>query len=170
MIFNDKFLILDIYVIKNKIIQISIIKIFNNKNKFSILEKKNYFIKNDFNYNIYKNTKITNILINTIGVSIDFCIDSIYKFSDNLDIYIYGNLYEFSKYLKEQIYVNWYKKFKDLRLLYNLLDIDTNLYSSGNIYKAFNLEMNEIKYNSLWNVYSLYKSLYYINKKLNYII
>jgi DNA polymerase III alpha subunit (gram-positive type) len=150
-----------------EIIQIAAFKINNGE----IIDKLNLFIKPTFNKKLSKYiinlTGITNEKIRKNGISFKKAIDIFYNFSKYYPLYSYGNdydvikenliLYEInsSKYLKK-----WKIKFNDFQhILKKKSNIDPTKYTSGTIYKAFNIKMPKTHktHNALNDVHSMYE-------------
>ena len=149
-----------------ELVQISALKIQNGE----IIDKLNLYIKPNFNTVLsdyfIKLTGITNRDINTHGIHVIDALKKFYKFSENCTLYSYGNDYEI---IEENLLLNyiplsselfskkWKNNFKDFKELLINYDIDTNKYSSGTIYKAFDLIIeNPYVHNAEHDTYSLY--------------
>lgn len=155
-----------------ELVQISAIKV----NKGEIEEILDLYIKpkknpilSDYFINL---TGITNDDLKEKGISFEDGIEKFYKFSKNYNLYSYGpdwkiinenlNLYNFNKSSKF-FDKDWTSQFFDFRDKLKCYDIDTSKYTSGTIYKAFNLKLeNHHVHNSFDDAYSLY----IVSKKL----
>ena len=90
-------------------------------------------------------------------------------FCGNLNIYSYGNDYHiFDENIKlyklEDINLNK-DLFKDIRPYYDQYNINTNLYSSGSIYKSVNLRVNiDNIHDPLFDSLSIFKTIEYLIK------
>ena len=148
-----------------EIIQISALKIKNGK----ILDKLNIYVKpcinkilSDYIINL---TGITNYKIMTQGVSFKNALEEFYIFSENYELYSYGNDYDvilenmkINKIMDDK-YFKIEKKFKDFKdILKKYTNINVNKYSSGTIYKALDIKINNHKiHDSQSDIYSMYK-------------
>ena len=151
-----------------EIIQISALKINNGE----ILEKFNIFVKPNINKKlstyIQNLTGITNNKINKNGVIFRKAIQNFYDFSKYYPLYSYGNDYDV---IKENLILNnfdkkskffslrWKKKFYDFKdLLKKKSNINPSKYSSGTVYKAFNIKISETHkaHNALNDVNSMF--------------
>ena len=150
-----------------ELVQIGAYKIHNGE----IIDTLNLFIKPRINPLLSKYfidlTGITNKKINKDGLNFFIAMEQFYKFTNDVNyIYSYGNDYGIieenmilnnvpinSKFFKK----SWKSKFFDFKIL---LDdkINTNNYTSGTIYKAFDIKMddNHKIHNALDDSYSLY--------------
>ena len=149
----------------------------NSKQKLKIVDKLSIFIKPKINPILSEYfielTGITQKYIENKGVSLSKALSLFYKFSkddkgNNIPLYSYGNDYEIisinlklNNTPKKSKFYKWKKNFNDLTPIFAKY-INVNKYSSGNIYKAFNIVPPKSKiniHNSLWDSISLYLSL-----------
>lgn len=158
-----------------EIICISALKINNNNNKLSIVDKFNYYVKPKINpilsdY-IIKLTGITQHTINTIAYNFIDVLEKFYIFCKDYNIYSYGNDYTELKINLElnnipvlSKYYKWECKFYDIKPIFQNYNINTNNYTSGTIYKSVNLIPTEnIKvHDSMWDTYSLFITLNFL--------
>jgi DNA polymerase III alpha subunit (gram-positive type) len=136
-----------------EIIQISALKINNGE----ILEKFNIFVKPNINKElskyIQKLTGITNNKLNKKGITFRKAIHKFYNFSKYYPLYSYGNDYNV---IKENLFLNnidkrskffdvrWKQKFNDFKqVLKKNSNINPSKYTSGTVYKAFNIKISE---------------------------
>ena len=162
-----------------ELISVSALKVELKENKLSIIEKFNCLIIPSINYRlsdyIMNLTGIKQIDIEKEGISFKEFIEKFYKFSDNLNLYSYGNDYvEIEENLnlnliKTKKYYDWKNKFFDICVFLKKNSIDTTKYTSGTVYKHFNIKPEkEIKvHDAEWDTYSLYLTIKYTitNKK-----
>jgi DNA polymerase III epsilon subunit-like protein len=148
-----------------ELVQIGAIKVDNKK----IVDILDIYIKptinpilSDYFINL---TGITNQKINKEGISFKDALNKFYKFSQGYNLYSYGNDYHVIEEnikinnLNKIIYIEKFKKqFFDFRDKLKDYNIDPNKYSSGTIYKAFNIKKKkELQlHNALDDTYSLY--------------
>ncbi len=156
-----------------ELVQIGALKIQDGK----IIEKLNIFIKPKINpvlsdYFI-KLTGITNEHLDKYSQNIFVALDRFYEFSKNCIIYSYGNDYSI---IEENLLLNsapmkskyfslkWKEKFRDFKELLYDYDINSDKYTSGTIYKAFNLKLDNTHkvHNALDDAFSLYITSKYI--------
>ena len=155
-----------------EIVQIAAIKVTDGK----ISDKLNILVKPNINPNLsdyfQKLTGIKNKHIKKSGIDIHIALEMFYNFSKNYTLYSYGNDYHI---IHENLILNnvprkskffsyvWQQKFKDFKDLLIDYDIDPSKYTSGTIYKAFNLKIkNHNVHNALDDAYSLYVTSKYI--------
>lgn len=149
-----------------EIIQIAAFKINDGK----IVETLNIYVKPNINKKLSRFitnlTGITNYKINKYGISFKKAIEKFYKFSGSYTLYSYGNDYDVIREnlllneITELKYFNWNKKFKDFKkIIKRKSKIDPSKYTSGNIYKAFNIKMDEKfkPHNSINDIKSLFE-------------
>jgi DNA polymerase III alpha subunit (gram-positive type) len=149
-----------------EIIQISAFKINNGK----VIKILNIYVKPNINKTlstyITNLTGITNYKIKNEGISFKKAIEKFYKFSGSYNLYSYGNDFDIIKEnlllneITELKYYNWGKKFKDFKkILKKKSNINPSKYTSGTIYKAFNIKMtNEFKpHNSFNDIQSMFE-------------
>lgn len=162
-----------------ELISVSALKVEFKENKLSIIEKFNCLIIPSINYKlsdyIMNLTGIKQIDIEKEGISFKEFIEKFYKFSDNLNLYSYGNDYieiEENLYLNKikcLKYYNWKERFFDITIFFKQNSINTENYSSGTVYKHFNIKSEkEISvHDAEWDTYSLYLTIKHIfsNKK-----
>jgi DNA polymerase III alpha subunit (gram-positive type) len=149
-----------------ELVQIAALKIDNGE----IIDKLDLYIKPNINTILSEYfTKLTGISNEDITEKGNHIIDALHlflKFTNNYPIYSYGNDYII---IEENLLLNciplssklfsseWKNNFIDFReLLYNY-NINTDEYTSGTIYKAFNLEIdNHMVHNAMHDTFSLY--------------
>tara|TARA_X000000950_G_scaffold278836_1_gene370440 strand:- start:302 stop:886 length:585 start_codon:yes stop_codon:yes gene_type:complete len=162
-----------------ELISVSALKVELKENNLSIIEKFNCLIIPSINYRlsdyIMNLTGIKQVDIEKDGISFKKFIEKFYKFSDNLNLYSYGNDYiEIEENLKlNKIeclkYYNWKERFFDIKIFFKQNSINTENYSSGTVYKHFNIKSEkEISvHDAEWDTYSLYLTIKHIysNKK-----
>ena len=142
-----------------ELVQISAIKVTNfNINKFNIYIKPIINpILSDYFINL---TGITNnMLIN--AVDFKTAINKFKEFCEDYPLYSYGNdldiIEENYKLNNLIIDSNWTKNFLDFTDKLTPYNIDKTLYTSGTIYKAFNININNHNiHNAEHDTYSLY--------------
>ena len=158
-----------------EIICISALKINNNNNKLSIVDKFNYYVKPKINpilsdY-IIKLTGITQHTINTIAYNFIDVLEKFYIFCEDYNIYSYGSDYNEIKINLElnniplwSKYYKWECKFYDIRPIFQIYNINTSNYTSGTVYKSLDLIPTEnVKvHDSLWDTYSLFITLKFL--------
>lgn len=156
-----------------ELVQIGALKIKDGK----IIEKLDILIKPIKNPVLSKYftdlTGITNKDIKKHGLDIHLALEKFYQFSKNCLLYSYGNDYSI---IEENLMINfvpmkskffsffWKSKFKDFKELLFDYDINPDNYTSGTIYKAFNLKISDQHkvHNALSDAYSLYITSKYI--------
>lgn len=167
---------------KKELVQIAGLKIKKIDDTLRVIDSINIFIKPKVNpvlSNYFINlTGITQSLIESYGVSFLRGINSFYKFSKNknndfLPIYSYGNDYSV---IKENLIIhnlksnsrfyNWGNHFYDIKMVFKDY-VNVDQYTSGNLYKAFNIKPGYSVdiHNSLWDSKSLFLSLKYLVDK-----
>lgn len=157
-----------------EIISVSALKIELKKNKLLIQEKFNCLIIPKINRKlseyIINLTGITQENIDKNGVDFKRFLKDFYNFSENLNLYSYGNDY---LEIRENLYLNsiksskyyvWNSKFIDICLYFKKHLIDTKKYTSGTVYKHFNIKpIKKISvHDSAWDTYSLYLTIKHI--------
>ena len=157
-----------------ELISVSALKVEFKENKLSIIEKFNCLIIPSINYRlsdyIMNLTGITQTELEKKGISFKEFIEKFYKFSDNLNLYSYGNDYieiEENLYLNKikcLKYYNWKERFFDIRTFFKQYSINTRNYTSGTVYKHFNIkpEQEISVHDSEWDTYSLYLTIEHI--------
>ena len=150
--------------------------------KFNIIDKLNIFVLPVLNPTLSEYfinlTKITQSKLDKDGIPFTSALNQFYDFclNDNklLDIYSYGNDYHIIKEgldirdITEKKFRKWKSNFYDVRNIFNEFDINTDKYSSGTIYTAFNLNPNDISvHDALFDSYSIYMSLRHIYLNIN---
>lgn len=162
-----------------ELISISALKVKYVSNELLIIDKFNCLIKpiinpklSDYIINL---TGITQKNIDMKGINFKEFIKKFYEFSNNLNLYSYGNDYvEIEENLnlnliKTKKYYDWKNKFFDICVFLKKKSIDTTKYTCGTVYKHFNIKPEkEIKvHDAEWDTYSLYLTIKYIilNKK-----
>ena len=161
-----------------ELISISALKIKKTKNKLEIIDKLNYYIQPRINKQlstyIINLTKITQNKIDTMGYDFEIVMEKFYTFSKNLELYSYGNDYsiiqenlDLYKIDIDSKYRTWNNSFLDIRFIFQSYGINTSNYTSGTVYKHFNLKpKQEIKiHDAEWDTYSLFLTLVYILEK-----
>tara|TARA_B000000475_G_scaffold267285_1_gene258204 strand:+ start:81 stop:659 length:579 start_codon:yes stop_codon:yes gene_type:complete len=161
-----------------ELISISALKIKKTKNKLEIIDKLNCYIQPRINKQL--STYITNLTgitqnkIDTMGYDFEIVMEKFYTFSKNLELYSYGNDYsiirenlDLYKIDIDSKYRSWNNSFFDIRFIFQSYGINTSNYSSGTVYKHFNLKPNQdIKiHDAEWDTYSLFLTLVYILEK-----
>ena len=151
-----------------EIVQIGAIKIVDGEK----VDEMNIYIKptitNTLSDYFTDLTGITNEKVQKYGLDFELAMKNLYAFVKNCDhVYSYGNdidivmenlkLHNISKKSKyyEKLFLN---KFKDFKILLANSNIDTGNYSSGELYKAFQLECPyKLKlHNAFHDCYSLF--------------
>lgn len=159
---------------EKELIQVSVILVRKCKNHLFIADDLNLYIKSKINpvlsdY-ITKLTGITNEKLEEEGLSFDEAMNKLFEFctyNDNkIKIYSYGNDYDIikenlklNKYDQNHKYYKWESSFYDLVQLLKNYNIPTNEYTSGTLYRYFNLSPKADVHNSAWDVLSMYYSL-----------
>ena len=155
-----------------EIIQISALKINNNK----ILDTLNIYVKPKINNKLSKYitnlTGITNNKIKMDGITFIKFINKFYNFSKYYPLYSYGNDYDV---IKKNLIINnidskskffnvkWKNKFYDFKdIIKKKTNINPLKYTSGSIYKAFNIKMGpkhkiHNSYNDILSMYEVCK-------------
>jgi inhibitor of KinA sporulation pathway (predicted exonuclease) len=161
-----------------ELISISALKIKKTKNKLEIIDKLNCYIQPRINKQL--STYITNLTgitqnkIDTMGYDFEIVMEKFYTFSKNLELYSYGNDYsiiqenlDLYKIDIDSKYRSWNNSFFDIRFIFQSYGINTSNYTSGTVYKHFNLKPNQdIKiHDAEWDTYSLFLTLVYILEK-----
>lgn len=160
---------------EKEIIQISAFKIKKINKYFHVREIFNVYtkpVKNPILSKYITNlTGITNLKMKAFGINIKIGLKQFYDFcSSENELYhcfSYGNDY---KVIKENLILNkihknskLYKmghKMHDIKKLFNHYGINTNKYSSGEIYKYFNKEIVDADvHNALWDIKSQFIAL-----------
>lgn len=167
---------------KKELVQISGLKIKKIDNSLRVIDTINIFIKPKVNPVLSKYfidlTGITQRLIESYGVHFLIGINYFYKFSKNdnnefLPMYSYGNDYSVIKenliihnFKHNSRFYNWGNHFYDIKTFFKDY-VNVHEYTSGNLYKAFNIKPGygvDI-HNSLWDSKSLFLSLKYLVDK-----
>ena len=159
-----------------EIVQISALKIKKKENNIVITKKINIYVLPRINSNLsnyfIQLTGITQEIIEKKGIPFRKAMAIFYRFCKNekdekYPLYSMGNDYGV---LKENLKLNsinkrsrfykWEKKFHDIRPFFSPY-VDTNLYSSGTLYKAFKIIPNKSieVHNASWDCLSLFLSL-----------
>lgn len=116
-------------------------------------------------------TSITNAEIDKYGYDYQSGMKLFLDFCGDLNMYSYGNDY----HIFEENY-NLYKlknnlnkdKYKDIRPYFEKFNINTNNYTSGSIYKHFNLKIdNEQIHDPLFDCLSIFNTIKYLNINKN---
>ena len=158
-----------------EIIQCSALKIKRENNIFKIIDEFSVYVKPNKNIQlsnyIIELTGITQKDIDTQGLDFHTFLDDFYTFCGNYDIYSYGNDYheikinlDLNEYSYKSKFRQWESKFYDICDILKQYNIDTTKYSSGTIYKYFNLipDRKIDIHNSYWDVYSIFITLNYL--------
>lgn len=159
-----------------ELIQISALKIKKKENTIYISKKLNIYVlprinKKLSNYFI----KLTGITQNTIdkqGIPFKKAIDMFYKFckgkkEEKYKLFSMGNDYtvikenlKLNSINKRSRFYKWKKQFHDIKPLFSEL-VDINNYTSGTLYKAFEIKPHNkaLVHNASWDCLSLFLSL-----------
>lgn len=168
-----------------ELVQIAAIKIKKTQKTLKLVKKLNIYVKpkknpqlSDYFINL---TNISQEMIDEKGIKFKEAMKKIYKFCRNnknekYPVLSYGNDYgiikenlKLNSINKKSRYYKWEKCFYDVRFFFDLFT-DSSKYTSGTIYKAFNIKPNtkESVHNASWDCISIYISLKYIfNKQIN---
>lgn len=159
-----------------ELVQISAFRIKKKGNKIAITKKLNLYILPRINRNLseyfIKLTGITQEIIEERGIPFNQAMATFYRFCKNekeqkYPMYSMGNDYGV---IKENLKLNsinrrsrfykWEKKFHDIAPLFSPY-VDTSLYTSGTLYKAFNIVPNThiAVHCASWDCLSLFLSL-----------
>ncbi len=159
---------------EKEIIQMSAILVKRFENKLFIIDDLNLYVKPNINKilsdYITNLTGITNKKIDDDGIHFMDAIEKFYKFcfynNKNIQIFSYGNDYSI---IKENLklnnvnidskYFKWEKSFYDIRDILEKYNIPTKEYTSGTLYKYFNINEISDVHNSEWDVLSIFYSL-----------
>tara|TARA_B110000008_G_C16713161_1_gene461656 strand:- start:46 stop:615 length:570 start_codon:yes stop_codon:yes gene_type:complete len=155
-----------------ELVAIGALKIKLEKNKYIIEDSlKILFIPriNNILSNYFINlTSITNDEINKYGYDYQSGMKLFLDFCGNLNMYSYGNDYHIfeENYKLYKLDNNLNKdKFKDIRPYFDKFNINTNNYTSGTIYKHFNIKINnEQIHDPLFDSLSIFKTIEYLIK------
>jgi hypothetical protein len=107
----------------------------------------------------------------SLGISFNKAMYEFYNFCNynnkKVKIFSYGNDYDIIKknlilngYEDNHKYFKWEESFFDYVILLKKYNIPTEKYSSGTIFKYFNLDVKATPHDSEWDVMSLFYSLY----------
>lgn len=161
-----------------ELVQIGALKVIKTAKTIKIVKKFNIYIKPKKNPDLSEYfINLTGITQNTIdkkAVTFNEAMKQFYSFCRTkndvkLPMFSYGNDYDIIKYNlklnsvnKKSRFYKWEKKFYDIRLIFDQY-VDTSKYTSGTIYKAFNVDTkNSNVHNALWDCRSIFISLKYI--------
>ena len=127
----------------------------------------------DFSLRVHLEDSTQNTLYKK-GVTFNEAMKQFYNFCKTknnikLPMFSYGNDYGVIKYNlklnsinKKSRFYKWEKKFYDIRPIFDFY-VDTSKYSSGTIYKAFDIDSkNANVHNALWDCKSIFYSLKHI--------
>ena len=153
-----------------ELVQIAALKIANN----ILIDSLNILVKPLYNPILSKYfvdlTGITNQELHIYGSTLEDSLYSLYKFTNGLFIYSYGNdysiIYENLKLNKinKSTYFDWSNMWIDIRLYFQSHKIDTDKYTSGTIYKITGKKYNDNRvHNALWDCKSIYLAIKYLN-------
>ena len=162
-----------------ELVQIGALKVKKTKKTLKIVDKLNIYIKPEINpilSDYFKNlTGISQSIIEKKGISFLEGMKLFYRFCKNnknekltlfsngndFDILKYNlNLHKVSKYSK---FYKWEKCFKDIALFFSFMGKSLSKYSSGTLYRAFNIKVKNPKpHDALWDSKSLFLSLKYL--------
>ena len=142
---------------EKELIQISVLLLRKCKNYLFIIDDLNLFVNQKKpNYRYITNlTNITNEKLKEKGISFDEAMNKLYNFTSYVDnkikIYSYGNDYsiikenlDLNKYDKSHKYYKWESSFYDLKPILENYNIPTSEYTSGTLYKYFNLSEKQM--------------------------
>ena len=159
-----------------ELVQIGALKIKKKNNRLEIVEIFSVFIKptnNPVLSQYFINlTNITQKQVDLEGFDLKKSLQLFYKFCKNnsgtlIPLYSYGNDYVVIKHNLDLYktplgskFRSWEKYFYDIRTFFKDT-VDVSKYSSGTLYKAFNIKpkKKEEVHNSLWDARSLFLSL-----------
>ena len=161
-----------------ELVQIGALKVVKTPKTIKIVKKLNIYIKPKKNPELSEYfTNLTGITQNTLdkkGITFNEAMKQFYNFCKTknnvkLPMFSYGNDYDVIKYNlklnsinKKSRFYKWEKKFYDIRLIFNFY-VDTSKYTSGTIYKAFDIDSkNANVHNALWDCKSIFYSLKHI--------
>ena len=161
-----------------ELVQIGALKVIKTTRTIKIVKKFNIYIKPKKNPDLSEYfINLTGITQNTIdkkAVTFNEAMKQFYSFCRTkndvkLPMFSYGNDYDIIKYNlklnsvnKKSKFYKWEKKFYDIRTIFDQY-VDTSKYTSGTIYKAFNVDTkNSNVHNALWDCRSIFISLKYI--------
>ncbi len=161
-----------------ELVQIGALKVVKTSKTIKIVKKFNIYIKPKKNPELSEYfTNLTGITQNTLykkGVTFNEAMKQFYNFCKTknnikLPMFSYGNDYGVIKYNlklnsinKKSRFYKWEKKFYDIRPIFDFY-VDTSKYSSGTIYKAFDIDSkNANVHNALWDCKSIFYSLKHI--------
>ena len=159
-----------------EIIQIGALKVFRINNNFILKNAINIYVEPSVNKTLSKYitnlTGITNYKIKKYGVSFEIAIqqlrDFCYDKNTHLPVFSYGNDYDVIKEnlilnkmnsKKDSKYYNDKKYYNDIVPILKSHNVNTNKYSSGDLYKYFDIKGNFKNHNAVSDVYSIYLSL-----------
>ena len=158
-----------------ELVQIGALKVIKTDTTIKVVKKLNIYVKPRINPELSEYfinlTGITQDIINEKGLTFNEAMNILYKFSKTsnevkLPIFSYGNDYSVIKenlklnsINKKSKFYKWEKKYKDVRPLFDMF-VDSSMYTSGTIYKAFNIKVDNAEvHNALWDCKSIFISL-----------
>ena len=161
-----------------ELVQIGALKVVKTDTTIKVVKKFNIYIKPKKNPELSEYfINLTGVTQNTIdkkAITFNEAMKKIYSFcrtknNVKLPMFSYGNDYDIIKYNlklnsvnKKSRFYKWEKKFYDIRPIFDCY-VDTSKYTSGTIYKAFNIKVDNAEvHNSLWDCKSIFISLKYI--------
>ena len=161
-----------------ELVQIGALKVVKTSKTIKFVKKLNIYIKPKKNPELSEYfTNLTGITQNTLdkkGSTFNEAMKQFYNFCKTknnikLPMFSYGNDYDVMKYNlklnsinKKSRFYKWEKKFYDIRPIFDFY-VDTSKYSSGTIYKAFDIDSkNANVHNALWDCKSIFYSLKHI--------
>lgn len=165
-----------------ELVQISGYKIKKDLNNLKIIDSFNCLIKPTRNKKLskyFKNlTGIKQYDVDLNGLNFKKALKNFYNFTkynnEKIPLYSYGNDFNilklnmnYNKIPKKSKFRKWQIYFKDIRFFFKLF-CNTKKYSSGTLYKLFNIEVSDKHHihNALWDAYSVYISLNYIHRNI----
>ena len=158
-----------------ELVQIGALKVIKTDTTIKVVKKFNKYVKPKKNPELSEYfinlTGITQNIVDKKGVTFNEAMKQFYNFCKTknnvkLPMFSYGNDYNIIKYNlklnsvnKKSRFYKWEKKFYDIRPIFDCY-VDTSEYTSGTIYKAFNIN-KKITYvhNALWDCKSIFISL-----------
>lgn len=158
-----------------ELVQIGALKVIKTDTTIKIVKKINIYIKPKKNPDLSEYfinlTGITQNIIDKKAITFNEAMKKFYSFCRikndvKLPMFSYGNDYDIIKYNlklnsinKKSRFYKWEKKFYDIRPIFDCY-VDTSKYTSGTIYKAFNIKQkNTHVHNALWDCRSMFLSL-----------
>ena len=158
-----------------ELVQIGALKVIKTDTTIKIVKKFNIYIKPKKNPELSEYfinlTGITQNIIDKKAVTFNEAMKQFYNFCKTknnvkLSMFSYGNDYDIIKYNlklnsvnKKSRFYKWEKKFYDIRPIFDCY-VDTSEYTSGTIYKAFNINKKITHvHNALCDCKSIFISL-----------